>query len=71
MRFAQRHGLTVITRELKEIARAIMSNKGEFVKRKSLRVSIFNVPFRGGQVTVYYDRLRHTILTVLPPEENK
>lgn len=71
MRFVQRLGLSVTTKDLKEIARIIMNNKGEFVKRKSLRVSIFKVPFRGEQITVYYDRSRHTVLTVLPLEHKE
>jgi len=71
MRFVQRHGLNVITRELKEMARAIMSNKGVFIEKKSLRVSVFELSFRGRQVVVYYDRVRHVILTVLPPKDKE
>jgi len=67
-RFLERTGLEVSKRELRGLSQAIRTERGRFVERQSLRVTVWDVPFEGRTFRVVYDKKRKTIVTVLPDQ---
>lgn len=67
-RFAERHQLDVSARELGLMVKMIQSGQGTFVRRTSLRASVWDIEFEGRTRRVVYDKHRKTIVTVLPVE---
>jgi hypothetical protein len=66
-RFAERHFRWVTNRDLDAMADLIRQGEARFVRRSTLRVSVFDVDHDGGSFRVVYDRHRGQVVTVLPP----
>lgn len=49
-----------------EAIRLIQTGKAEFIKRQSLRVTIWAIQLDGKEVIAVYDKVRNTIVTFLP-----
>lgn len=49
-----------------EAIRKIQSGRARFVKRQSNRVTLWALEMGGKEVVAVYDKLRHTIATVMP-----
>lgn len=69
-RFYERFGLLIEENDLNHIRNKIQEGDGELVEKQSNRVSKWRVPFKDSIFTVIYDKMRKTIVTVLPNEEN-
>lgn len=68
-RAMSRFGLTFGRGRQTEAIRQIQSGKAKFLERQSNRVSIWEVEVEGTKMIAVYDGLRHTIATVLTPEQ--
>jgi hypothetical protein len=49
-----------------EAIRKIQAGKAQFVRRQSLRVTMWKVEMAGKEVIAVYDKQRKTIVTVMP-----
>ena len=63
-----RLGITIGKKETQDIIRSIQSGKAKFLRKRSNRVSTFEVTVRDDPVIVVYDRIRKTIVTFLTTE---
>jgi hypothetical protein len=66
-RCAERIGVYASKRLNDKIVKDIQSGRARFVKRSSLRVTIWHVDIGGQPVEVVYDKQRKVIVTVLTP----
>ncbi len=62
-RVHQRYGLNV---NVHDLARLIQERRGTFVKRRSHRVTIWDVEYKGEILRVVYDKKRGLPITALP-----
>jgi len=68
MRASQRYQLTLNKDKLRVICKQIQEGKGaKYVARQSFRVTIWEVTYEGKNLWAVYDRMRHTVVTFLPP----
>lgn len=67
-RAASRYGINLDKDNYKELCQQIKDQKGTFIRKQSNRISIWAITFKNKEVLVAYDKLRHTIVTFLPPE---
>lgn len=65
-RALERYELDLNRHDLREVVESIQAGKATFVRRQSLRVSIWEVTVKGQACRVVYDKLRKTIVTFLP-----
>lgn len=65
-RAAERYDLDLHQDAQQKIIRAIQGGEAKFIRRQSLRVTVWEVEFEGRKLPVVYDRKRKTIATVLP-----
>jgi hypothetical protein len=70
MRHAQRRALERYSifcslADLMEIRDLIQSQKGNLVERQSLRVTVWDVDYKGTEIRVVYDNVRKSIVTFL------
>ena len=72
-RALERYGIIVGPKAIKEIVNTIQRKRGgaEFVKRRTSRITIFDVPFRGKRVRVVYDSQRKNIVSFLSLKKKK
>lgn len=70
-RSAQRTGIVLTDGRQKKIVQMIQSGKATFVRKRSNRVSTFDVLYCGELMRVVYDRKRKCLVTVLDPPRNK
>jgi hypothetical protein len=62
-RAIQRHGITAGENTQSEIIKQIQSGKATFIKRQSLRVTIWEVEVRGQKIKAVYDKDRKQVVT--------
>ena len=67
-RAAERFGIELNKDLRKRIIRMIQTGRAQFVERYSHRRSRFIFKVDGVKMPVIYDKVRHTLATVLPPE---
>jgi len=68
-RARERYGLNLRQHEYDELVRRIKNNIDcRFLQRQSNRVSLFAIKMDGNWLPVVYDKQRHTVVTILPPE---
>ena len=65
VRAAERFGLALRREDLAEIVGKIRKNDAMFVRRTSLRCTVWDIDFREVPCRVVYDRLRGSIVTFL------
>lgn len=65
-RALERFDLEVTDRDLGEMVRQIQSGEAQFVRKQSLRVSVFKVVVQDKPLIAVYDKKRNTIATVYP-----
>ena len=70
-RALERYGIELTREKQNAIVRAIQKGQGLFLRRQSLRVTEWNVAFEGKELRVIYDGKRKTLITCLPPREEK
>lgn len=68
-RAASRYGLNLNDDDIKAISGMIRRKEGKCLKVESLRVSQWEVEYRGNILRVVYDKKRKTTVTFLPPIE--
>ena len=68
-RASMRYGLTVGKKDYDDLCSRIKSGDGcVFLEKQSNRVSMWAVSMDGEWVPVIYDKIRHSVVTFLPPE---
>ena len=65
-RAIQRLGVGLPPSAQREIVSLIQAGNTRLLDRQSLRISVHRVEYEGLTFPVVYDRLRHTLVTVLP-----
>lgn len=67
-RAIERYGFEFTMATLASFVNQIQSNKGQFVKRTSNRVTVWDVshPDTEENIRVVYDKIRKSIVTILP-----
>lgn len=65
-RCAERYGLNLTRKDVKNICDQIKSGRATHIQTQSHRVSLFDVGFKGDIIRVAYDSLRKSIATCLP-----
>lgn len=68
-RALERYGISLNRKRYREIVADIQAGRGEFIERRSHRISVWKVKIAGELVRVVYDKIRKTIVTVLPRED--
>lgn len=70
-RALQREAVLLTRADMRLMVQQIQAGKATFVRRQSLRVTLWDVAFRDHPVPmrVVYDKLRKNIVTILPREE--
>lgn len=63
-----RYGLDLTNNDLQEIVRLIKQQKAKFIERQSLRVTHWEVEYKGETLRAVYDKRRSQIVTFLPPD---
>ena len=67
-RAVERYGVSISDAKRRKIINLIHAGKtGRFVKRRSVRVSEWEIPLDGETFRVLYDKRRKEIVTFLPP----
>lgn len=61
-RAAERFGMGV---NIGDLATLIQQNRGQFVERQSLRVTVWDVEYKGATLRVVYDKKRGMPVTIL------
>ena len=68
-RALERYGLSLTTGDLREIQQQIQTQENAlFVRRRSRRVSLWEVIYKNTPMYVVYDKLRDSVVTVLLPD---
>ncbi|MFA5195843.1 MAG: hypothetical protein WC401_08620 [Bacteroidales bacterium] len=67
-RAIQRYGVNISNKKRKEIINMIHSGVGKFVRRRSVRVTEWEIPLGGEIFRVLYDKIRKDVVTFLPPK---
>ena len=67
-RFKQRFDISLNDNQYMQLINRIKNGKGEFVKRQSNRITIWDLEFEGELVRVVYDKKTTAIVTALYPE---
>lgn len=65
-RVMERYGIQLNHEDFKEIIRQIRNYESTPVDKRSNRISIHIVKVRGIELPVAYDRIRHTVASILP-----
>lgn len=65
-RIVERFGVDAPNREYERILQDIRAGRAEFLERQSKRVSVFSTGISGKPARVWYDKERHTVVTVYP-----
>ena len=65
-RFLERFGVSLSNEDLNSMIEKIQGQTAVFIKKTSLRVTIWQVPLHGRLYEVVYDKRTKTIVTVLP-----
>lgn len=61
----QRYDLTLSSKDLKEVVKRIQAGNATFIRRDSLRVTVWKILIHDTIVKVAYDRIRKQIVTFL------
>lgn len=69
-RAASRYGIDLTESTYEGLCRRIKNSEGKFIRKQSNRVSVWEINCQSKKVLVTYDKIRHTIVTFLPPESN-
>ena len=69
-RAVQRYGVNISNRKRREIIGMIHFGVGKFVKRRSVRVTEWEISLGGETLRVLYDKTRKEIVTFLPPKSS-
>lgn len=67
-RFKQRFDISLNDNQYMQLINRIKNGKGEFVKRQSNRITIWDLEFEGELIRVVYDKKTTAIVTALYPE---
>lgn len=67
-RALERYGFDLNNEKYNQIVRLIQRGEANFVRRQSLRVSIFSLFFEDKECVVVYDRFRKSLASFLPIE---
>lgn len=59
----ERYGIVL---NMNEAVKQIQSGKGDFLERRSNRITVWLVQQQNKEIRVVYDKLRHVIVTCLP-----
>jgi len=70
-RAVERFGLALDNMQIRQIGKDIRSGNGQFVKKKSNRVSVWDCVVDGVKVRVVYDKKKNRALTVITPSRTK
>lgn len=65
----ERYGMSLNRKDIDEMVHQIQSGKAIFIEKQSIRVSKFAVVVRDTKMVAIYDKVRKTIVTVLPVAE--
>lgn len=74
-RFHERYGITLTTDQERKLIRQIQSGYATLIEKQSNNRSVFRVKLKTDRqdvldtVTVVYDKIRRSIVTVFPPDE--
>jgi hypothetical protein len=66
-RLMERYGLEINDNEYEQLCNIIKKDKGEFVKKITLRVTVWDVMFKKKKIRLLYDKNRCTVITALTP----
>jgi len=64
-RCAERLGVVISRKDIKDMVNRIQQGDGEFVRKQSNRVTLWKMDIAGQEATVVYDKLRKTIVSVI------
>lgn len=67
-RIAERFGVAAPRGEYERLLQDIRAGRAEFMEKQSKRVSVFRTDISGKPARVWYDKDRHTVVTVFPLE---
>lgn len=70
-RALERYGLELNRFDLKEIIDKIRAEKGYFIRRRSCRVSEWEVEVKGKLIRVLFDKIHNCIATVVPIDKKR
>ncbi|MBI1755319.1 hypothetical protein HYR65_03490 [Candidatus Azambacteria bacterium] len=62
-----RYGLTFTKEQIKNFSRKIQRGDGNFIRRRSRRITEWEVSLDNVTVRILYDTLHNIVRTVLPP----
>lgn len=65
-RAAQRYGLVLNRGQLRQIVQLIQEERGVFLERQSLRVTLWQIEWEGRLCKVVYDSQRKNVVSFLP-----
>lgn len=69
-RAAERYDIDVTNGDVASAIRKIQSGKARFIRRTSLRATVWELPVAGIPCRVVYDNKRKTLITALPISED-
>lgn len=70
-RASERYDLELNRKQLDQIVELIQTNQAFFIKRRSNRITLFQVYFEDQWLKVVYDSVRKNIVTFLPQKKIK
>ncbi len=68
-RALERYGLELNRHDLRDIAKMIQRNSGQFIEKQSNRITVWEVTYKDTLLRVVYDKNRKVVVTALPFEE--
>jgi len=64
-RALERFGLALNHKDLAIMARMIQDHKGDFIKRRSCRITLWKLNYKDMEMTAVYDKNRKSVVTVM------
>lgn len=70
-RFGERMGFGLTSESYADLIQLIQEGRGEFVRRQSLRVTVWRLVIDGEPVRIAYDKIRKQIITFMPEKAER
>lgn len=63
-RALERFNLSLNHKDMAEMAKLIQTQKAEFIRKRSNRITLWRMNYRGNEMTVVYDNKRHAVVSM-------
>jgi len=68
-RMLTRYGFEIYNTDIDKIIQIISKGESKVIRKQSRTFVVHQVPFNGKNIEVVYDKVRRTLVTVLPPKQ--